>query len=138
MTPNPDRCRELGMIFLSLAESEPPECKVDMYESSYWACGTVACHAGWFGVSQLGKRNYRRYSYDKAADDMARFLDCECSYSLRNWAQRNPSLWGNDAGDGMFGTGFDFFRKPFGVMKPTLKHIGKHWLKVADRIEENK
>lgn len=131
MHPNPDRCDELGMLFLSLWE-ENSELKVNMNDGSFSECGTVACHAGWFAVANNKEQGYNRgakryYDYEDAAKELSVFIGMKY---LETWAHSNPSLWGNPWGLSMF-LNKRTFKKGGNV---TLKDIGIHWLKVAERI----
>jgi len=150
--PDPNKCRELGMLFLGLVESEPPKCRVNMSKGVYKSCGTSACHAGWFGVTQIkGAPKESRYrdgglqtvdesfGYAGAASKMARFLGKSDKLSLKNWAKNNPDLWGNDNGEQMFSDSVSR-GNPFLPGQPLrdikLKDIAMHWFAVGDRIEQ--
>ena len=142
-----ENMRILGMTFLNLAESEPAECKVDMSEVyAEPVCETVACHAGWWAVAITKGTKFDRslcynymgpirfgFSYKYAAASMAQFLGFNDMDSLQNWARDNSNLWGNVHGCYMFLNPKAFKCTPETI---TLKKIGLHWLKVADRCEE--
>jgi len=135
--PNPDRCEELGMLFLSIHNYNSKKPEVDMlngsWDSTDSVCETVACHAGWFAWGTNKIHIFTVYSYKNAADEMSEFLKSRwCKGNLECWAQDNPTIWGNRDGDGMF-----VEEEAFGVSENlTLEVIGKHWLKVAARIRE--
>lgn len=128
--PNIENIRVLADTFLLLSESDP-EAKVNMKDAEFHPCGTTACHAGWFAVSQ-GKESAYNYGFMDAAKEMARFLGFNGHHELTDWVEDNRKLWGNRYGARMFGG-----REAFGLedREPTLKEIGEHWLAVADRIE---
>lgn len=91
-------------------------------------CGTPACHAGWFGTFYDNSSPY----YSAYADKMSNLLGFNNMYRLEEWAARKPSLWGNENGEGMFCE-----NEAFGLLEGdivTLKHIYKHWYKVAARL----
>lgn len=128
--PNPSKVRELANIFLTLA-NERPDAEVDMGEYKFNSCCTIACHAGWFGIA-MGKECGYDYGFSNSAEEMANFLGFDNRWRLEIWARDNPKLWGNRYGLDMFSD-----REAFGLKdrEPTLKEIGKHWHKVANRIE---
>jgi len=139
--PNVAKCRELGMLFLNLHESDPA-CRVEMGETRFSLCGTAACHAGWFQVSKGRSWGFlNNIGYEEGSRDIARFLGFYGKHpegKLESWAEDNPDLWGNKDGDGMFCSSDAFYSTPPTLTKPhnmSIKHIGLHWLKVADRIE---
>jgi len=137
MNPDPEKCRELGNIFLALHEKRP-NAEVHMGNGMFSECGTVACHAGWFAVSQ-GKEHYLfRYNYISAANDMAIFLGLQSAAELESWAGHNSSLWGNYCGNEIFWSdiAFGLPHHEEDTTPLTLKIIGEHWLSVANRIEE--
>ena len=124
--PNIENIRILADTFLILHESGAG--KVDMQELKYdYACGTVACHAGWFGIA-YGKGSY----FFDSASWMAKFLGFSWHYHLRRWAKSNPEIWGNEDGDRIFSDSLAFATTP---EKLTLEKVGIHWHKVADRLE---
>ncbi len=123
-----EKARHVGMTFLLLAASRP-KAEVDMAEGRFEVCGTVACHAGWFAVAN-GESRANGWSFCSAADYMARELGFADQYDLETWAT-DKSLWGNNKGAYMFIDKMAFDVKD----RLTLKRIGRHWLKVADRVE---
>lgn len=131
--PNPERCRDLGMTFLFLAESSP-KAKVHMIDGSFHPCGTSACHAGWFAIARGLKRTFgsKKYNFLSSATDMANFLGFKDWDFLRCWADDFPNLWGNGNGSSMFCDSDAFNCRN---EEPTLEEIGIHWLNVADMIE---
>lgn len=140
--PNPDKIDILAETFLNLHESVPKATKVEMGEPNFQKCRTIACHAGWFGLARSKFSN--GYSYEDSADDMAKFLGIVNRFELKDWAENNPDLWGNHDGDGMFcsahafGKGLAYYKSVWKYKPLTLKHIGNHWAKVADRIRKLK
>ena len=128
--------RILGMTFLNLAEGTPPECKVNMMETEVDLCGTVACHAGWFGIAKHSKKKSLNnlYDFQDSANEMANYLGFAKAIDLQTWAGENPVLWGNTKGFAMFNA-----RRAFSVDEKwtplDLEKIGLWWLGVADRCE---
>jgi len=127
---NIEAARDMGMLFLNLHESG--NAKVDMREVDFQACGTVACHAGWYAISR-GLSWCVDCHFAHAADGMAKELGFEGRKSLEHYFEESPELWGNNLAEGMF-----CLDEAFGNRKDeplTLEDIGLHWLKVADRCE---
>lgn len=138
--------KTLGMTFLAMFEADPLA-QVDMGEPSWNLgeanlCGSPACHAGWFAVARnqeqdkITKNGVKHYNFHHSAKEMAVFLGFDSEQDLENWAFENPTLWGNTYGGGMFSDRSAFL--PGEGRQPTLKEIGKHWLKVASRCESVK
>lgn len=120
-------------------------------------CGTVHCHAGWY---LLGKKwnlhsqfltHYnifkkalgiqRPYSYSDGAEEMAKDLGFNEREELEDWAENNPSIWGNEFGINMFFEECAFTGRIFNYCETdtptiTLKDIIKHWKGVHDRLEK--
>jgi hypothetical protein len=75
----------------------------DKYE-----CGTVHCVAGWYAVANSDRQVIKdkikkgRVGFDDGANLMAQDLGFGWSYPLKNWAEENPEIWGNDDGFEMF------------------------------------
>lgn len=139
MSLNIEKAKLLGMLFLNMYEAEP-EAEVDMMESDFYSCTTIACHAGWFAIAREKERvfddlkNTYTYDFDHSADEMARFLGFSDSLALKNWTVDNPKLWGNGFGRDMFCSWDAFGGRNYEM---TLKTIGLHWLKVAGRAEKH-
>ena len=138
-----ERMRIVGMTFLNLAASEPPECRVDMMSTSADpVCGTVACHAGWWAIAQAHGDCIPneccdivgRYGYEDAASDMAMYLGFEHHHELDIWAYNYASLWGKEleAGESLFANAKAFNETSKTI---TLEKIGLWWLQVADRCD---
>ena len=140
--PNPDRCKDLGALFLMI-DGEPSKKELRMMKIDWpnknldnnveGACGTAACHAGWFAWASE-KNNEFDGSFGMAADKLAKFIGVDDRETLQSWAGNNWFLWGNKDGRWMF-EGYWCFSTDGRV--PTLKDIGIHWLKVAERIENH-
>ena len=114
----------------------------DMGNTKFNACGTVACHAGWFAVANNKSRAFRvtapdgkYYGFNDAADEMARFLGFQGQICLLDWASGNPELWGNKNGGVMFSSD-SAFGKSTSKNVISLKEISNHWRKVAERLEK--
>ncbi len=131
--PDPEKCRQLGQIFLDL-HIKKPEAEVDMLETKFNQCGTVACHAGWYAVAR-GLNLTVDYNFQSSSDDMAKYLGLEGGYELRQWANANNKLWGNRDGYFLFSSSDAFGVDSLSYKPLTLDKIGNHWLAVADRIE---
>jgi hypothetical protein len=54
------------------------------------------------------------------------------AWDLREWAQDNPQVWGNEFGWDLFSKNRAFGKNDY--QRLTLKHIADHWLKVAKRL----
>lgn len=131
MNLNPQKFREVGDVFLKLHE-ENPEREVNMSKPDFSPCETVACHAGWWAVSQ-SKKSSAYYDYINAANNLARYLGFIDSLNMKAWASAVPRVWGNKAGISMFGSARAFGVKPEEL---NLKVIGEHYHAVAKRLEE--
>jgi len=134
--------RILGDFFLNIQESAP-SAKIDMQDTRWSGsdCGTTGCHAGWFAWARskvhfvdYDHANIKYYVYNYSANEMAEFLGFEDRYELEYWGENNEKIWGNSFGDDMF-TSAKAFGKENCNDSLSLKTIGLHWLKVADRAE---
>lgn len=137
---NPDYrlAQEIGLHFLTLHTGVNEGAMVDMEESSVKkeACGTTMCHGGWFQWITLTP-NQNLQSYSRGADKMAIFLGFSSMYRLEEWAEENPKLWANEHGGDMFSEHTAFVPKTNHPRQYiSLAKIGKHWLKVAARLED--
>jgi len=143
--PNPERCRELGTLFLMIDE-EPSEKRVNMMNGSWpnetldtiGECGTVSCHAGWLAWGMGADTNATNgKGFMHYAHILAEFVGKDSANDLTVWAATNTGLWGNENGGGMFHDSYAFSNRTENEpwRATTLKEIGIHWLKVADRIE---
>lgn len=100
-------------------------------------CGTVACHAGWFGIAS--KLDVAGRGWIIAANRMAENLGFKAWFQLNTWARSNPGIWGAPI------SGFHIFSRRGGraFYHPTkrpagaknLQHIVDHWTEVAERLE---
>jgi len=111
--PIPDRCRELGTLFLCI-DAEPSEKSVNMFvgtrpsadlsprqvEGMHF-CGTTSCFAGWFDWAK-GNDPTTPKEWADCATELAKFVGEIGSYQLKTWAEENPVLWGNEFGYKMF------------------------------------
>jgi len=129
-----EKMRELGKLFIKL-HIDKPEARVNMVETNFNVCGTVACHAGWYAVANGISIDYDKdYDFESSANEMAEFLGFSDQTSLAVWAGDKSIIWGNNSGSEMF-----YGAEAFGEneSKLTLNVIGKHWLGVADRLEQS-
>jgi hypothetical protein len=106
-----------------------------MMEAEVDLCGTVACHAGWFGIASK-KTIPLGYDFFDSANEMADYLGFESAGKMEWWARLNPNLWGNFNGGRMFCASSAFNAPNERAHTLNLKKIGIWWLKVADRCEE--
>ncbi len=128
------RMRILGMTFLGLFHDNRDN-EVNMSEIGFEACGTIACHAGWFAISRnLSRSCIDRITVQTSGDDMAKYLGFSNRDELEIFMKLNPEIWGNKNGGGMF-CHHEAFLTDLDSTPLTLEVIGEHWLKVADRIE---
>src|SRR6478736_8535916 len=70
-------------------------------------CGTVHCHAGWYGVAMIEKGEYLKDVYGRvgfsvAGNKLAEDLGFNDRDELAIWARHNPKIWGNVHGGAMF------------------------------------
>ena len=131
--PNAKKVQVLGMVFLTLHEAYP-YAEVNMATAYQGSCGSPACHAGWFNVALGLGEVISNYMY--GADRMAAYLGFANGEHLQYWAENNPKLWGNHFGYSMFSSSLAFGKLMFSNDTDllTVKDIGNHWLKVADRL----
>ena len=126
-----EKMRVLGMAFIGLHE-EDSDNQVEMATGQFKVCGTIACHAGWHSI-MMNKSRTEEFTFTDAAIEMAKYLEFKDDRDLEYWAAINKKLWGNKNGKYMFLSPQAFGR----TYNVTLKDIGLHWLKVADRCEES-
>ena len=145
-----ERMRELGTLFLHIAESETETRKnhLDMGEPTMVdeeqaypedVCGTVACHGGWADwlLPSVIKKTYLDYScdvdFEVGHDKISHFIGME---NLTRFMSSFHEIWGNRHGCRMFESSEAFYSMhQTKHRKVTLKDVGIHWLKVADRYE---
>lgn len=105
-------------------------------------CGTVHCHAGWYGVAKFDLSKEPVVTYLKGADAIAQDLGFKRTkngtprYGLSDWAGQNPNIWGNPFGDRIFSheiAFMNFEKRPQGA--ETLQHIIDHWQEVYERVK---
>ena len=148
------KARDVAKIFDEAGEYESHH--VEMWETNVVkskACGTVACHGGWYALmTARTANNYRWHTnenlgYKILRNDkdipvgflagrrqMAQDLGFETPEELEDWARHNPEIWGNIHGLRMFASNTAFGIPNDDTM--TLKQIARHWHNVADRLEE--
>lgn len=102
-------------------------------------CGTIHCHAGWYGVSVISRwrkvLSFGHLSFTSGAEMMAKDLGFESMEHLKVWAKGNDSIWGHYLGEGMFSSANAFYNKnkrPLGALN--LQHIIDHWTEVYERL----
>lgn len=99
-------------------------------------CGTIHCFGGWFAVACLNARLLKRGVYfSDGANKMAKILGFECRLFLEQWAARNPNIWGNSSGGGMFHLAIAFqdsVYRPFGAK--SVSDIINHLEEVQARL----
>ena len=131
--------RETGEWFLAL----PEKAEVDMYEGysdvEVETCGSPACFGGWLAVKygtpkdEDAGRNYRDGAY-LFAEDLGFDFTCE----LKEWAEKNPKIWGNQNGYQMFNRPYAFNEgdKKYDddAVAVTTKAIGEKLIAVAGRL----
>lgn len=131
---------ELAEKFLEMAEKFLPyaareNCKLDMMEPYLYKhrCGTTACHAGYAALILL-KAQHKTH-FKKGANALAEFLGFSSYFSLEDWADDNPAIWGNVNGTGMFAC-YEAFN--MGASDQSLAGIVKHYMLVAKNLMEIK
>ena len=116
-------------------------------------CGTVACFAGWYRLSQepdaflnanqghwaswMIENEYgdaEVLDYEPGTHAIAQRLGYEYRGYLKSWANRHPELWGNVSGDLMFSSGLAYGLPETNNLQD-VSTVLSHWLAVADRIE---
>jgi hypothetical protein len=72
-------------------------------------CDTVHCIGGWYAIATDIYKDKAATSYshgaEKMAEDLGFFHDhpiIHARENLTNWAFKNPDIWGNPYGNGMF------------------------------------
>lgn len=132
----------LATTFLLLAEVKKGA--VDMSESDFNVCGTIACHAGWFAISRGKNKEDNEYKpyygFKDSANDMAKFLGFEHKGDLELYFKENPELWGNLYGYTMFYSASAFskdYSRALYTREPTLREIGNHWAQVYNNLITN-
>ncbi len=145
---NKDKLKELVSALDALSD-DVKDWDVEM-ESWYKPdCGTPGCHAGLISIvaKELPELqdiyeclyflqcNIRgsRYEYGIWADALAEFLGFVDMNDLRDWAGKNPKLWGNKRGYDMFSSWQAFTNDEY--KKLTHRDIINHWKKVLKNIE---
>ena len=130
---------------LPVAEEQGSE-HFDMRESEVLThkhkCGTVHCAAGWYAVSRKDSEGWRyalkRWNEIEYLDGgrwMAEDLGLGDIIDLERWAGKNPEIWGNCHGKGMFqkalayGDGEETFAE-------SLRDVYEHWVRVRGRLVE--
>ena len=112
------------------------EYSLDMNETSVSSeyaghhCGTSHCHAGWYLLAKKWDLKSRflesHRSYQGGVVEMEKDLRCN---NIRDWAKKNPLLWGNNYGGNMF-----IEKRAFGDNCKTLEDIVVHWIGVYANV----
>ena len=95
-------------------------------------CGTPMCHGGWYALAAIERGAVCDDFWDGAVA-MANDLGFKYAEALENWAHRNPTLWGNPYGDGMFSSD-SAFTGDCTVDVTMLSEIIDHWREVQSRL----
>jgi hypothetical protein len=134
-TPTSKQAYFVAQVFREAIERYPG-LRLDMSEGEVndgHICGTVHCHAGTYAIMRcdLDKELY----YGDGAEQMARDLGFIGSFSLKEWAEHNANIWGNENGGCMFiePVAFTSPSRPDGAL--SIQHIADHWNEVAQRLE---
>ena len=144
----PDRIREMVKKFDRVLPYAEKKGSFDMGES--WVshhrgndessfehkCGTVHCLGGWrvlaeywdLKSSHLDDKNWQ---YCDGAWMIACDVGIYNKMKLKEWAGKNPKVWGNAHGAVMFGCSRAYDDAE------TLKEVLDWWLRVADRLKEH-
>jgi len=139
--PNWEVVEELALEFLmmSLSQGEGKQ-NVNMDD---WRvkpednfCGTPACHGGWYAVyaCEFPINNFEGFGFSTGMRRMNNKLGSETGFELETWASKNPELWGNKRGAGVFSSESAFGKNYSESL--TLKDISDHWMKVAERLHK--
>ena len=135
------RVQEIAETFTMISKSLP-KAVVDMSNGGIPRCAndelcyTSACHAGWFQYFSLKDDVKYDITYDHGSDQMADHLGFNFRWELSEWADKNPKIWGNENGDGMFSSPSAFLEYGTPYSSLNLKIIAAHWQKVAKRLCE--
>jgi len=69
-------------------------------------CNTVMCVAGWYAMATIYKDDHPPYSerwvYSTGVELIAETLTLDGEVGLEEWADNNPTIWGNPYGYDMF------------------------------------
>jgi hypothetical protein len=102
----------------------------DKYE-----CGTVHCVGGWYAVANLNRKfikdkfNEGFVGFTDGAELMAQDLGFRYRHYLKNWAEQNPKIWGNEKGCFMFGSASSYDN-------PGFDGVIAQWQLVRDNLIE--
>ena len=113
-------------------------------------CTTIACMAGFYYLGKLTKPEFAKdensnYSFLVTDDDkdvdfvegaemFADDLGFEKAVDLCHWAKQNPTIWGNNAGHGLFNHE-NAYGKATGT-KLTINEIVLHLGSVSERLRD--
>ncbi len=123
---------------------------VNMGSTKKPSCDTCGCHAGLISIVAenlpelqeiyknhiyftKGCGNESNYHCSIWADTLAEFLGIKNMHYLRDWAAKNPKLWGNKFGEWMFCCWSAFTDDK--DKKLTHRVILEHWKQVLVNIE---
>lgn len=98
-------------------------------------CGSPGCHAGWAYLALVDSDPEEgAATYSKGHKALARFLGFRNTPSLENWANRNPDIWGNGYGAGMFSNCFAFGKR-VDIFPASV--LADHWEGVGQRLRKH-
>ena len=135
--------RRVGEWFLDLPEGA----EINMNEMSATAeiydgkcCGSPACVGGWLAVLYRTPTHYGTSNrfFEDGANEFAKELGFENNRRLSDWAEANPSIWGNDFGWDMFykERAYSEGGKEYDNNTITVKAVGDKFVAVAGRLEK--
>jgi len=111
-----------------IAEYDAPIDMFSTYITNYNVCGTPMCHGGWYALVTKCHR------YSEGASAMAEHLGFDDRFGLMDWAEKNPTIWGNKSGGYMFSDGSSFNQPRDSGF--TLQTIIDHWKQVKTNLEK--
>lgn len=132
--------RDFERVLPQAGEEANLDMSLYMHMGSNVACGTIACHAGWYELATRYKRrllvrgNPMLYmSEDLNLSQVGE--EFEFCIPILYWAYKNPKVWGNEDGRLMYAQPKAFShpeRRPDGAKK--LQDIVDHWKEVYERL----
>ncbi|CAC9635195.1 hypothetical protein [uncultured Gammaproteobacteria bacterium] len=150
---NKDKLKELVNALDELSD-DVKDWEVDINSDVKPMCDTPGCHAGLISIvakelpelQEIYERiffshwnlKYSHYEYSIWADTLAEFLGIKNMHYLRDWAAKNPKLWGNKFGRDMFHSSVAFTDDTNNLFKEiNHRDIIEHWKQVAVNIEKD-
>ena len=140
---------ETGLWFDSLPEDKKVNMLRGMSDADVGDCGSPACFGGWLAVkynTETDDDGYRFYENGAEAfcrdlgimpicgKDYSDIFETDASDVFADWASHNFEIWGN-----MYGHRSFIEPSAFGCYyeQITIKHIARHLIGVAKRLDEN-